>query len=110
MPAELTETQIQERMKAIGEKKTAYQIVFGQADPVRQAAVQAVLTDLRKFCRFSQSTWSEDQRHHARLEGRREVILHIDDWCKLPEEELLQRIVGDSYVVVTVEPDEEDIW
>ena len=49
MPAELTETQIQERMKAIGEKKTAYQIVFGQADPVRQAAVQAVLTDLRKF-------------------------------------------------------------
>ena len=111
MAAALSEKELEERLKAIGEKKTAYQVVFGQADPARQAAVQLVLADLRKFCHYSSPTWSEDARHHARKEGRREVILHITDWFTLPEEELLQRVVGDSYVVVKVDPDEEeDIW
>ena len=59
MPAALNEKTLEEQLKAIGELKTAYQIVFGQGDPARVAAVQAVLNDLRPFCRAAKSTWSE---------------------------------------------------
>ena len=110
MPAALSETELETRLKAIGELKTSYQIVFGRGDPARSAAVSTVLADLRRFCRADRSTWSEDQRHHARFEGRREVWLHIDDWFTKPEEDLLQRVVGDNYVVVKVDPNEEDDW
>jgi hypothetical protein len=110
VPAVLNETQLELQLKAIGEKKTAYQIVFGTNDPARLAAVQAVLNDLRKFCRADQPTYMTDARDHALLEGRREVWLHIVHWRDDPEEDLLQRIVGDSGVVVKVEPDEEDTW
>lgn len=108
MPAALTEDEASKQLKAIGELKTAYQLVFGMGDPVRGVAVRAVMLDLGRFCRLSQSTWSEDARHHARLEGRREVGLHIEDWLRLPEEDLLQRLVGDNYVVVKVNPEDDD--
>ena len=110
MPAPLSEKTLEEQLKAIGEKKTAYQLVFGEGDPLRLPAVRAVIADLKKFCRADEPAWSEDQRHHARFEGRREVWLHIEHWLHKPEEDLLQRIVGDSYVVVKVEPEEDEDW
>ena len=110
MPAALSETDLERQLKAIGELKTAYQIVFGRGDPARAPAVTAVLADLRRFCRAEKSTFRTDQREHALLEGRREVWLHIDDWFKLPEEDLLQRVVGDTAVVIKIDPDEQDDW
>jgi hypothetical protein len=68
----------------------------------------AVLADLGRFCRAEEPCWSEDQRHHARLEGRREVWLRIQAELKLPTEELLQRRVGDSYAVVKIEREDDE--
>lgn len=107
MPS-VSETQLEERLKAIGELKTAYQTIFGEGDPARVAAVRAVAMDLATFCRADEPTWSEDARHHARLEGRREVWLHINHWLRKPEEVLLQRIIGDNYTVVKVDQEDEE--
>jgi hypothetical protein len=108
VPVELSEKDVEERLKAIAGLKTDYQLVFGDADPIRGPAVRRVMLDLARFCRAGQTTWSEDARHHARLEGRRETWLHIDDWLRQPEEDLLQRLVGDSYVVVKVTDEDDD--
>lgn len=72
------------------------------------ASGTAVLEDLGRFCRANEPCWSEDQRHHARLEGRREVWLRIQNEIHKPIEELLQRRVGDDYKVVKIEPEDED--
>lgn len=103
MPKQITEAQAAQLLRETGDLKTAYQTVFGNGP-----AMQAVLADLRPFCRAEIPCWSEDQRHHARLEGRREVWLRIQDWLTLPEEDLLQRRVGDSYVVMKIEPEEDN--
>ncbi len=103
MPKQLTEAQLEDLLRDTGQLKTAYQIVFGEGP-----ASAAVLDDLGRFCRGDEPCWSEDQRHHARLEGRREVWLRIQHQLRLPEEDLLQRRVGDNYVVVKIEPEEQD--
>ena len=108
MPAALTEADAEALLKYVSTLKTNYQLVFGDADPVRGPAVRAVALDLIRFCRARESTFMPDQRVHALLEGRREVWLHIQDWSNLPEEDLLQRIVGDKYTVVKVDPEDED--
>lgn len=106
MPAQLTEAEAEAQLKAISELKTAYQLVFGEGDPARAVAVRAVMLDLGRFCRAGASTFRTDQREHALLEGRREVWLHMNDWMRLPEEDLLQRLVGDKYVVVKMDPED----
>ena len=103
MPTQITEAQAEELLHEVAQLKTAYQIVFG-AGP----ASDAVLSDLGRFCRADEPCWSEDQRHHARLEGRREVWLRIQAQRNLPEEDLLQRRLGDSAVVVKIEPEDQD--
>jgi hypothetical protein len=103
MAKQITETQAEELLHETAELQTAYQIVFG-AGP----ASATVLGDLARFCRADEPTWSEDARHHARLEGRREVWLRIQAELKLPIEDLLQRRVGDSYVVMKIKPEDED--
>lgn len=80
----------------------AYQIALAGA------AGETVLADLGRFCRADEPCWSEDQRHHARLEGRREVWLRIQNQLKLPVEDLMQRRVGDEYIVAKIEPEDED--
>lgn len=102
MPKQITEAQAERLLHDTEQLKTAYQIVFGDGP-----AGQAVLADLGRFCRADEPCWSEDQRHHARLEGRREVWLRIQNELKLPSEELLQRRVGEAYVVMRIEPEEE---
>ncbi|MCA9339383.1 MAG: hypothetical protein KDA17_00555 [Candidatus Saccharibacteria bacterium] len=47
-----------------------------------------VLEDLAKFCRANQSTFNEDPRLHAVLEGRREVWLRIQKHLNLTPDEL----------------------
>ncbi len=103
MPAQLTEAQVAEVLHETEQLKTAYQIAFGAG-----AASGAVLDDLRRFCRGDSPCWSEDARHHARLEGRREVWLRIQDQLNLQPEDLLQKRVGDTYVVMKIEPEDED--
>lgn len=102
MPKPITETQAEALLHDTDQLKTAYQISFSGDGG------QAVLDDLGRFCRADEPCWSEDQRHHARLEGRREVWLRIQSQLRLPVEDLMQRRVGDDYVVVKIEPEDED--
>lgn len=102
MVKQITEKQAEDLLHDTDQLKTAYQVAFSGASG------QAVLADLRRFCRADEPCWSEDQRHHARLEGRREVWLRIDNQMKLPVEELMQRRVGDDYIVARIEPEDED--
>lgn len=103
MPKQITEPQAEALLHETAELKTAYQIVFANGP-----AGQAVLADLSRFCRAEEPCWSEDQRHHARLEGRREVWLRIQAELNMPVEDLLQRRVGDSYVVMKIEPEDDN--
>lgn len=102
MPKQITEAQAADLLHDTEQLQRAYQIAFAGASG------EAVLEDLSRFCRADEPCWSEDQRHHARLEGRREVWLRIQNELKLAIEELLQRRVGDSYNVVKIEPEDED--
>lgn len=102
MPKQITEEQAAKLLHDTKQLQRAYQIAL------TGASGQAVLEDLGRFCRSEEPCWSEDQRHHARLEGRREVWLRIQAELKLPVEELLQRRVGDSYDVIKIEPEDED--
>jgi hypothetical protein len=99
---QITEAQAAELFHDTEQLQRAYQISFAGSSG------NTVLEDLGRFCRAEEPCWSEDQRHHARLEGRREVWLRIQAELKLPIEELLQRRVGDSYAVVKIEPEDED--
>lgn len=98
----ISETQAETLLHDTTELQKAYQIAFSGASG------QAVLADLRRFCRADRPCWDADQRIHALLEGRREVFLRVDDQMRLPVEELLQRRVGDSYTVVKIEPEDND--
>ncbi len=100
--AQITPEIAESLLHEVAELKKAYQITFSGV------AGQLVLDDLKPFCRAESPCWSEDQRHHARLEGRREVWLHAQDWINMPEEVLLQRWVGDNYRVAKIEPEDND--
>jgi len=100
---QITAAQAERLLRETEELKTAYQIAFADG-----AAGSAVLADLARFCRADEPCWSEDARHHARLEGRREVWLRIDAQMKLPAEELLQRRLGGDFVVMKIEPEDQD--
>lgn len=102
MAKQITEAQAEKLLHDTDQLKTAYQITYSGEGG------QAVLADLGRFCRADEPCWSEDQRHHARLEGRREVWLRIQAQLNLPVEELMQRRLGDTAVVVRVEPEDEE--
>ena len=51
---------------------------------------QRVLTDLKHFCRASESTFDPDARVHALLEGRREVLLKIQHYLGLTDTDLMK--------------------
>ncbi len=103
MPVSLTEKQAEDLLRETAELQTAYKIVFADGP-----AGRAVALDLARFCRAESPCWSEDQRHHARLEGRREVWLRIQEHLKFPVEDLLQRRVGDSYAVVKLQTEDDN--
>lgn len=106
MPQQVTEAQVKEALRTLDDRKTAYQIVFGGGDDA--PAGRAVLTDLARFCRANESCWNPDPRIHAALEGRREVWLRIQEYLRLPVEELLQKQIGDSFEVVRIQTEDTD--
>lgn len=69
-----------------GQTKVAYQQTFNK----ESVAVKAVIKDLAKFCRADTTTFHENERMHALLEGRREVFLRIQQHINLTVDELLQ--------------------
>lgn len=62
----------------------AYQHTFNP----ESVYAQAVLKDLAKFCRATESTFHPDPRVHAMLEGRREVLLRIENHLRLSPDKL----------------------
>lgn len=65
-------------------RKKAYQFVFGPPGTPNHE----FLLDIMAFCRVFETTWSDDPRHHARLEGRREVGERIRQHLNLEPDEL----------------------
>jgi hypothetical protein len=73
-----------EKLKLFFQKRQyAYRTTFDLKSPY----VVTVLQDLGHFCRASESTFHDDQRKHALLEGRREVFLRIANHINLDPEE-----------------------
>jgi hypothetical protein len=68
--------------------KTAYARVFD--DPHNLAAISTVLDDLSWYCYAERSTYHSDARDHALAEGRREVMLRINDVRHKSTEELAE--------------------
>ena len=60
-------------------RQVAYQKVF---DP-ENLFTKDVLMDLSTFCRAHETTFHNDERKHAVLEGRREVWLRIQQYLQL---------------------------
>lgn len=84
--AKRTRAELFEAMKGfLFNRQKAYQEVF-KAD---SELAKIVLKDLSKFCRGDESTFHQDARAHAVLEGRREVWLRIRKHLDLPSEDLL---------------------
>lgn len=67
-------------------KVVAYNRVFDRKSPF----TQQVLKDLANFCRAHDSTFHQDPRVHAVLEGRREVWLKIERMLNLSPDELYE--------------------
>lgn len=84
-------TEEQEYLKKrerLEDRKRAYQFALGNKDDV---AIRAVIADLKRFCRAGESTFHPNERVHAVLEGRREVILRILDHLELNTEDFLEK-------------------
>ena len=70
-----------------------------------------VLEDLAHFCRATETTFHEDPRAAALLEGRREVWLRIQEHLNLSPEELFELVTGrnqQSNQVNVVQSKDED--
>jgi hypothetical protein len=66
-----------------------------------------VLSDLARFCRATTTTWSDDARHHARLEGRREVWLRMTEHMNLTPEQL-QALYDQRNILTPSDEDQPD--
>lgn len=64
-------------------KKRAYETVFNDG-----VDAKVVLKDLAKFCRANETTFHENERAQALLEGRREVWLRIQKYLQTTPDEL----------------------
>lgn len=53
-----------------------------------------VLEDLARFCRVNESTFHQDPRVAAMLDGRREVFLRIQQHLKLSPDEVFDLLVN----------------
>ena len=76
-------TEFKARMQGLS---IAYSRVFEKQSPF----THEVLKDLAKFCRASETTFHQDPRIHAVLEGRREVWLKIANALNMTPEELYE--------------------
>ena len=76
---------------AVG-RQAAYAQVFDE----KNQFLKEVFADLEKFCRANTSTFHQDPRVHAVLEGRREVWIRIQDHLKLSTDEFWEKYSGRS--------------
>ena len=65
-------------------RQQAYQQVFNP----ESVFAKRVLGDLAKFCRAEESSFHQDPRIHAVLEGRREVWLRIANHMNMTPDEI----------------------
>ncbi len=72
--------------RLIGKRQWAYHRVFDKDNQF----TQTVLKDLAKFCRAHETTFNNDPRAHATLEGRREVWLRIQEYLQLDVDEIYE--------------------
>ncbi len=61
---------------------------------VAQPAGREVLRDLAEFCRAHATTYDADPRLDARMQGRRDVWLRIEQHLRLPADELYRIATG----------------
>jgi hypothetical protein len=73
----------------LGRRRTAYARTF------ETPHAQVVLEDLAGFCRANETTFHEDARAAALLEGRREVWLRIQQHLNMSPEELFRLSTGE---------------
>jgi hypothetical protein len=71
-----------ETLDYLRERKAAYQIAFTGPHGER------VMVDLRMFCSAEKTCFHADPRIHARLEGRRDVFLRIQEHLNYGLEDL----------------------
>lgn len=69
-------------------RKRNYQKTFGTPEG------RAVLADLAKFCRATETCFHPDPRVHAVLEGRRETFLRISKLLNLTTDQLMKEFGG----------------
>ncbi len=79
-------TALRARLAALLKFHSVYQATFLGPDGKPHPAAQEVLADLAAFCRADASTFDDDPRRHALLEGRREVWLRIARGLRLDKE------------------------
>ncbi len=72
--------------RLIMRRRTAYQHTFA----VDNQLALIVLKDLAKFCRAHETTFHNDPRRHALLEGRREVFMRIEQYLQLTTDEIYE--------------------
>lgn len=84
-------------------RKRAYQLAF------TSPAGLEVLADLAKFCRAGQTTFHEDPRVHAALEGRREVFLRITEHLHLTTEQLYALYSGKPFDPLLLDKEDKDM-
>lgn len=82
MADEDTTTWFQKARGFLRSRKASYQLTF-EGETGRD-----VLSDLARFCRAHEVTFTSDERLSAVLEGRREVWLRIQHHLNLTENEL----------------------
>lgn len=69
-------------------RKQAYQSIFNGPKG------EIVLSDLARFCRACESTAHNDPHMSARLDGRREVFLRIQQHTQLSQDDLWKLLGG----------------
>ena len=74
--------------KYVGDRQVAYKTTF------RTVSAEAVLADLAAFCRANESTFHENPRIAAMLDGRREVWLRIQQHLNLAPSDLYALSTG----------------
>lgn len=83
---EQTEAQDDAKVRRVAE---AYRRVFNEGKPMDDD-VNIVMMDLASYCRGYSSTFHQDSREHARLEGRREAFMRIMDFTRLDHDTLMR--------------------
>jgi hypothetical protein len=79
---------VKKTIKKYREDLTGLAVAYNRVFDKDNVYTGTVLKDLAKFCRAHESTFHQDPRGHAVLEGRREVWLKIQEFLNLSIDEI----------------------